>query len=137
MDDRINNFFTLLGTPKINLIVAYFSFFFFLFLLVLFCKIFLKTKNQRDLVFYILSINGFGVFLQTFFYCLDLILSHQLIFSISYIVFLWVLLLSISAIKIGQNTNYFKAAIIYFISAFPVFLIAGLPGLLPAFIWLA
>ncbi len=136
-DDRINHFFTLLGTPRITLIVAYLSFFIFLFLLVIFCKFFFKNKSQKDLIFYMLSINGIGVFLQIIFYYLDLILSYQLVFVFSYIVFIWVLLLSVLAIKVGQNTNFLKAMAIYLISALPVYIIAGLPGLLPSLIWIA
>jgi len=137
MDDKINHFLSLIGTPRITLIVAYLSFCLFLILLIIFCRIFLKNNNQKDLVFYLLSMNGLGVLVQILFYCFDLVLYRPLIFCLSYVAFIWIVTLSILAIKKGQNTGFLKAATIYFISAFPVYLIAGLPGLLPSFIWIA
>ena len=136
-DSRVNEILSFFSIPQIKWLIAYISFFLFLLIVNLFCKILFKKSKLTDLILYFMSISGAGVMLQFIFLFLPLFFSKEVTYLLSYVAFLWIVYLSVLSIKISQDTTLSKAMIIYFASALPVVVITGLPGISPFLMWIA
>jgi hypothetical protein len=136
-DNRANQILSFFSIPQVKWFIAYMCFFLFLLLLKIFCRIILKKCNRRDLFYFFMAISGAGIMLQLLFWFLASILPKEINYLLSYFAFLWIFFLSLIAIVKSQNTTFPKAIIIYLISALPVVIITGLPGVSPFLMWLA
>ncbi len=135
-DEKINDILSFFSIPQVKWFMAILSFFLFLLLIKFLCKLILKNCNQKDLIFCYLFISGIGIILQLIFFVFQLFFSQELVYVLSYIGFFWIVFLSILAVKNSQNTSVSKSAIIYFISAIPIILLMGLPGVAPFMMWI-
>lgn len=135
-NSTINEIMSFLSTPQITLILTFLSFIFFIVLIWGFCRILLKGYNNRKLIVCFLSISSAGILLQILFYFLQLFVVHEVVYWLSYIGFIWIVSLSVIAVKNSQNTSYMKSIMIYIFSAIPVVLIIGLTGLAPFLLWI-
>lgn len=131
-----NMLFSFLAIPQIKWLSTYLIFFVFLLLLYLFCHLYTKSCNKKELLLDYLAIGSIGVFLQILFLCLSFVLSNQIIFFISYIALIWIIYLSIIAVKSSQKMSGLKAVFVYISSALPIFLIGGIPCIAPNLMWL-
>ncbi len=135
-DETLNSFFSFLAIPQIKWLSVYFFFFIFLLLLRLFCRIYTKGCNMKDIIFNFLAIGCLCIFLQVFFFILSFLMSKQALFLSSYIALIWIIYLSVIAIKWSQKISGLKATLVYISSALPIFLLVGFAGLAPNLIWL-
>ena len=132
----INEILSFFNIPQIQWLITLLSFILFIFLIGKFCKFFLKRYNKKDFTVCFLSISSAGILLQILFFILHYFLSQQSIYILRHIAFVWIVCLSIIAIKNSQNTSYPKSGMIYILSGLPVIFITGLKGLAPYLLWL-
>jgi len=135
-NDYIDKILSFFSVPQIKWIVTYIIFILFIFMIMGFCRFFLKRNNGKELIVCFLSISSAGILLQILFFVCHYFLPQNFIYVLSYIAFVWIACLSIVAIKNSQNTTYLKSFLIYFLSGFPAILIVGLTGLAPFLLWL-
>ncbi len=131
-----NEILSFLSIPQVKWFLAYLSYLLFLLLVKFICKKMLKKFNERDLFLFFLSISGVGIILQAVFYCIGFIIPAKIVYLLSYIGFLWIFYLSLLAIKKSQNISFKKAMIVYFVSALPIVILIGFPGVSPFLMWL-
>lgn len=132
----INEIFSFFNIPQIQWALALLSFILFIFLIGKFCNFFLKKYNKRDLILCLLSIGSAGILLHILFFIFHYFLSQQSIFILRHMAFIWIIYLSISAIKNSQNTSYMKSILIFILAGLPAVFIIGLPGFAPYSMWL-
>jgi hypothetical protein len=135
LNESINEILSFFSIPQIKWLITFLSFILFVFLIRVFCQLLLKGCNKKELMVCFLSISSAGILLQILFYILQYFLSQKSVYVLSYIAFVWIVYLSIIAIKNSQNASYMKSVIIYIFSGLPVILIIGLTGLAPFLLW--
>ncbi|MBL0716934.1 MAG: YIP1 family protein [Desulfosarcina sp.] len=131
----INEIIFFFNIPQIQWVITLLSFVLFIFLIGNFCNFFLKRYNKKDLILCLLSISSVGILLHITFFVLHIFLSQQSIYMLGHIAFVWIICLSIIAIKNSQNTSYTKSIIIFILSGVPAVFIIGLSGLAPYSLW--
>ncbi|SCY49175.1 hypothetical protein SAMN05216233_11077 [Desulfoluna spongiiphila] len=135
-NEIINIVISFFNIPQTKWLIAFLGFSMFLMLIIVFCHFLLKKCNKKELTMSFLAISCAGIILQAVFYILEHLLSQKSAYILSNITFSWIIFLSITAIKISQNTSYSKSVIIYIIAGIPVIVIIGLTGLAPFLLWL-
>ena len=117
----LNELFSFFAIPQISVIATYFSFFIFVFVLFCFAKLFSKEGSFKQLLFALMSISGIGILSHLIVTPLN-ILSKSLALPICFIFYMWVVILTILAIKNTQS--------VAFVKAIPIFLLGALPFIL-------
>jgi hypothetical protein len=135
-NDVLNSLVVLLNNPQVYWFVGYVGYFIFILLVLAMCKLFNKQAVLKPVALAIMSLGGLGVTMQILFYVLKFTPLHNLILFVGYLVFLWVVFLSITAIKTTQNMSYPKAIICFLIPALPAIFMAALTGIAPYLAWL-
>lgn len=135
-NEIINIVISFFNIPQTKCLIAFLGFGISLKLIVVFCRFLLKKCNKKELTMSFLAISCAGIILQAVFYILQHLLSQKSVYILSNIAFPWIIFLSITAIKISQNTSYTKSVIIYIMAGIPVIVIIGLIGLAPFLLWL-
>lgn len=135
-NEYINKILSFFSIPQIKWVITYLSFILFVFIIRGFCHFLLKRSNKKELIVCFLSISSAGILLQIFFFVCHYFLPQNFIYVLSYIAFVWIVYLSIIAIKNSQDTSYLKSFLIYIFSGLPAVLIVGLTGLAPFLLWL-
>jgi len=132
----INEIISLFNIPQIRWLIVLLSYVLFIFLIGKLCKFFLKKYNKQKLILSLLSISSVGILLHILFFIFHYFLSQQSIYMLRHIAFIWIICLSIIAIKNSQNASYMKSIMIFILSGLPPIFIIGLPGLAPYSLWL-
>lgn len=70
-NQNFNEILSFFNIPQIQCIVTFLSFILFIFLMGMFCKLFLKRDNKKDLTVCFLSIGSAGILLQLLFFIID------------------------------------------------------------------
>lgn len=135
-NEYINKILSFFSIPQIKWVITYLSFILFVFIIRGFCHFLLKRSNKKELIVCFLSISSAGILLQIIFFVCSYFLPQNFIYVLSYIAFVWIVYLSIIAIKNSQDTSYLKSFLIYIFSGLPAVLIVGLTGLAPFLLWL-
>jgi len=113
LNESINEILSFFSIPQIKWLITFLSFILFVFLIRVFCQFLLKGCNKKELMVCFLSISSAGILLQILFYILQYFLSQKSVYVLSYIAFVWIVYLSIIAIKNSQNASYMKSVMIY------------------------
>ena len=135
-DDRINNILGMLSIPQVLWIISYASYFIFIFVMLIICRLFNKKIESKHLALAIMSLSGLGVVMQILFYAFKFILPQEYLIIGSNLIYLWVVILSIWAIKATQNLSFFKSIICFVIPALPFIFWVYLAGMAPYLMWL-
>jgi len=133
---QINQLLSFLSHPQIKWILLYIFYFLFLYLIFRLCNLFFKQAKWKTLLLSLMSISGIGVVSQILFFLFSLIFPNSLNVFLSYIIFLWVAILSVLAIKDSQNLPLTKSIILFVISALPIIFIIRLVGISPYLAWI-
>lgn len=83
-----------------------------------------------------MSISGIGIIMQLLMIVFLSIFPYSLIKTIIFVIYFWVIILSILAIKITQNISLIKAVVCLVVSAIPFFMIALPLVISPYLAWL-
>jgi len=132
----LNNLLTFLSVPQLSLLLLYFEYFIFITFVFLFCKLFNKKANYKTLLLSLMSISGIGIIMQLLMIVFLSIFPYSLIKTIIFVIYFWVIILSILAIKITQNISLIKAVVCLVVSAIPFFMIALPLVISPYLAWL-
>lgn len=132
----INEILSFFNIPQIQWVLTLLSFILLIFLIGKFCNYFLRKFNKKGLILCFLSISSAGILLHIFFFVFHYFLPQQTIYILRHIAFVWIIYLSIIAIKTSQNTTYMKSIMIFILSGLPAIFIIGLPGLAPYSLWI-
>ena len=135
-NQSVNEIVAFFDIPQIRWVITLISFGLFVFLVSIFCKLFLKKCNPKILVMTLMSISGVGVILHLLFSLFSIFLSQNLIYAARHLAFIWIVCLSIAAIKNSQQTTFIKSIIIFILAGLPPIFIIGLPGIAPYSLWL-
>ena len=135
-NEHLNKAMSFFNAPQIKWLLTFLSFILFIFLIKTFCLFLLKKCKRKGLIVCTISISSAGILLQITFYTVQHFLPQTFVYVLSYIAFIWIICLTILAIKNSQNTSYMKSIMIYILSSLPVFLVIGLTGLAPFLLWL-
>jgi hypothetical protein len=133
---QVNEFLTVLSIPQVLWITSYASYFIFIFIMLLVCRVFKRQIESKHLVLSIMSLSGVGVVIQILFYAFKFVFPQEYLIIGSNIIFLWVVILSIWAIKATQNFSVFKSIICFLIPALPFIFLVYLAGMAPYLMWL-
>lgn len=136
-NERLNELLSVSNIPQVQWGMSYLGYFFFICVFALLCRIILKKPKIKLLVLGILSIGTIGLFVAVLVTVLIPLLPIVATSSIVLLVSFWVLGLTVLAVKFTQNISMKKAVLFFVVSAFPTFLLFGLPGLFPCFLWLS
>lgn len=136
LDDKTIKLLTFVSIPQVTWIIGYAGYFLFIFCILALSKVFNRKAQMKSLVLSLMSISGLGVVMQILFYGFQFFIPKELLSICTYIVFFWVILLSLSAIKSTQAISLPKSLLCFFIPA--VFFIpftVGLPVVAPYLAW--
>ena len=134
-NENLNKILSFISIPQARWAITLLSFALSVYLIGIFCNLFLKRYNKK-LISCILSISSVGILLHLFFFIMYDLLSQKSIYLLRSISFIWVMCLSISAIKNTQNASYMESILVFVLSILPAILIIGLPGFAPYLLWL-
>ncbi|NDY43595.1 hypothetical protein G3N55_12195 [Dissulfurirhabdus thermomarina] len=135
-NQSLNEVFSFLAIPQVTVVTTYISFFIFVSLLFLIVKIFSKEASFKTLLFSLMSISGIGVIAHLIATPM-MFFAESFIMSIGYVFYLWVVVLSVLAIKNSQSLPLVKAVTSFLIVALPFLLFGWLPVISPYLIYLA
>jgi len=136
VEEKIIKLLAFVSIPQVIWIIGYGGYFLFIFCILALCKLFGAKAQGKSLVFSLMSISGLGVVIQILFYGFQFFIPKELLSICTYLVFFWVILLSLSAIKSTQAISLPKSLLCFFIPA--VFFIpftVGLPVVAPYLAW--
>lgn len=134
--EKLNVIISWLSIPQIYWFMSYLSYFIFILCLFTICKFFNKQATLKTLVVSLMSISGIGVVLQVLFYILKFIMPKNFILISTYLVYFWVIILSISAIKTTQDISFPKAIICFLLASLPFVFLALFVSISPYLAWL-
>lgn len=132
----LNEIIYFLSIPQIAAIAIYLFFFIFSLLLFLVIRIFSKDASLKSLMLSLMSISGVGIFAHIATMPL-MFFAKSLINPIGYIFYLWVIVLTLWAIKNSQNLPLVKVIPSFLVVAFPFLLFGWLPVISPYLVFLA
>jgi len=135
-NQNINEIISFFNIPQIRWLIVLLSYVLFIFLIGRLCKLFFKKCNKQKLILCLLSISSVGILLHILFFIFHCFLSQQSIYFLRHIAFVWIIWISIVAIKNSQNISYMQSIMLFILSGLPAVLIIGLPGLAPYSLWL-
>lgn len=135
-DNRINNILGILSIPQVLWIISYVSYFIFISVMLIICRLFYKKIESKNLILSIMSLSVIGVVMQILFYAFKFIVPQEYLIIGSNLIYLWVVILSIWAIKATQNFSFFKSTICFVIPALPFIFWVYLAGMAPYLMWL-
>jgi hypothetical protein len=133
-NEIISSVLTFFSIPQISWLFVFICFALFLLIIKLFCLLFLKKCNTKELILCFMSISSVGILLQIVIFCINLISLNYVPF-LRLIAFLWVAYLSIVAIQSSQNTTFLKSLGIYLLSVIPMILTLNFIGTAPFLLW--
>lgn len=132
----LNRTIELLNNAHVSWFISYLSYFIFLFIVFLFCRIFNKSIKYKNVVLSLMVISAIGVTAQILFFLFSFILSENILFICGYLIFIWVICLSIIAIKVTQSLSLSRAIICFLIPALPFSLFIVFVSIAPYLAWL-
>lgn len=132
-----NKFFSFLSNPQLSWLLFYVIYFIFLLSLFIVCRYFNRRTNLKTLVIALMSISSIGILGQALFFVSKSIFSTSFLLWGSYVIYFWVLYLSLQAIKITQDVSYFKALISFSLPAIVLGAFIGFSTMSPYLIWLS
>ena len=135
-DEWINELLSILNIPQLLWLINYIVYFGFLCGVFGVCKLFNKESNLRTIVLAFMAISAIGILAQVFFYPLQFILTKRLLLFGGYVVYLWVIWLSLQAIRVTQGFSLLKILLSFFSPAIVIVAIMGFPAICPYLIWL-
>jgi len=106
-------------------VVRHLTYFLFLLCVVLLCKMFTRRFDTKPLMLSFMSLSAIGVIMQFIFYVLKHLVPSEIILVLFWVTYLWVVVLSLLAIKETQNISNIKALICFFAPALIFIPIAG------------
>lgn len=135
-NENLNAIFSFLSLPQLMWILAYISFFMFLYLIIFANKLIYKKAQKRSLFVSIMSISGLGLIAQIFYIVLNIFLPSNILISLSYIIIIWIVLYTVLAIKYSQNIPTVISILLFFFAALLPFFLSGFAGIAPYLLWL-
>jgi hypothetical protein len=135
-DNRINNILGILSIPQVLWIISYVSYFIFIFIMLMICRLFNKKTEPKRLALAIMSLSAIGVVMQILFFAFKFILPQEYLIMGSNIIYLWVIILTVFAIKATQKLPFIKSIICFLIPALPFIFLVYLSGMAPYLMWL-
>lgn len=132
----LNDIFSFLAIPQVAAIVTYLLFFVFVIVLFFIIKLFSKEVSFKPLLLSLMSLSGIGVIAH--FITIPLIFfAKSLIMPISYVFYLWVIILSLWSIKNSQNLALVKVIPSFLVVAAPFLLFGWLLVISPYLVFLS
>ena len=136
-DPKTNKLLSLLSIPQVKWVFGYICFFLFVLSISGLSKLFISEAKLKMLFLSLMSISGIGVIMQVAFFALSLVFSRDMNLILSYVVFLWCVVLAILAIRHSQNLSLVKAIPLFAIPAVVFIFIGGFSAVVPYLAWLA
>lgn len=134
--ELLNRTIELLHNAHVSWFISYLSYFVFLFIVFLFCRIFDKRVLYKNVVLSLMVISAIGVTAQITFFLLSFILQEHVLFICGYLVFLWVICLSIIAINVTQTLSLARSIVCFIVPAVPFSLFIVFVSIAPYLAWL-
>jgi len=135
-DEWINQLLSTLNIPQLSWAISYIGYFGFLFCVYGICRLFNKKSNLRAFTLAFMGISAIGIVGQVFFYVLQFILSKSLLLFGGYVLYLWVVWLSLQAIRVTQGFSFLKTLVAFFSPFIVIVAIMGLTAICPYLVWL-
>ncbi|OGQ34551.1 MAG: hypothetical protein A3A85_03205 [Deltaproteobacteria bacterium RIFCSPLOWO2_01_FULL_42_9] len=135
-NESLNQILSVLSIPQLRWVILYLVYFGFLYMVFGMCKLFNKEASLKSLMFAFISISGIGIIGQFLFYFLQIVIPKGLIFSGSYLVYLWSIVLYIQAIRVTQGISFLSTLVSFFVPAIVIIATIGLVAISPYLAWL-
>ena len=135
-DRSVSQILSFFAIPQVKWVFVYIIYFLFVLILSISGRIFFKRIEFRPLFLCLMSISGIGIILQAVFFVLHYIIPQNINFYLTYVAFVWVVVLSLLAIKYSQEISISKSLLLLIIAGLPIIFIAGLTGISPYLAWL-
>ena len=136
-DERLNQLLSILSIPQIKWFIMYFVYFAMIYFIFGICRLFGRTESLKDLMMAFMSISAVGVVSQILFLAIHFVLPKNVMFTVSYLVYLWVIGLSIRAIQVTQDLSFSKALVSFLPPAIILAVICGMTIVAPYLTWLS
>lgn len=130
-NEILNCILSFFNIPQVGWFIALLSFFLFIYLIGVLSNLFLKRYNKKELILCLLSISSIGIMMHVIFIVLHYFISNQTLILFRKVSFVWIIFLSIIAIKNSQKTSYMKSFFIFIISGLLPIIITGFAGFAP------
>jgi len=127
----LNKVIVWFNNSQVSWLGAYVCYFIFIFFVFVMCSFFNKQVRFKQVAISLMSLSGFGVAMQIVFYVLKFAASKNLLLVGSYIVYIWLLFLSVLALRTMQNMSFLKAATCFLIPAMPFVFVTSFVGIAP------
>ena len=124
---------TFLNIPQTRWCFMYLLYFLFIYCLF---KYFTKGITFKPFALTLMSISGIGTVMQALFYFLSFILPKFALTIAAYAILLWVIMLSLLAVKSFLKASLRKIALYFFLIALPFVFFSGFVVLAPYLAWL-
>lgn len=115
VSESLNEVLSFLGHPLLGMIFFYLVYCVFLLGVSGMCRIFKKGVRAKPLVISLMAISAIGVIMQVVFYPLSFLLPRPLLLLGEYLVYGWVLVLSILAIRAAQRLSPWRAVVCFLV----------------------
>lgn len=125
-----------LNNPLVHWATVYIGYFVFILLVFVACRFFNKKVRFNKIALSLMSISGFGVVMHVVFYLLRLACSKEVVQLCVYVVYVWVVVLSIWGIKSTQDLPLSRSLICVLFPAMPFVFAVSLVGITPYLAWL-
>jgi hypothetical protein len=136
VSEKTNSFFSLMSNPQIKWFMMHIYYFLFILIIITLLKIFNKKVHTKKLILAIMSISVIGLIVQIISIILLTINIDIGTESIFYLLFMWIILLSISAVKYIEKITIYKSFLFFIIPALFFTFTFGLPSICPYLTWI-
>ena len=136
LDERLNQFFSILSIPQIQWFLIHFIYFVFLCGILGLCRVFKKVKSTRSLIFALMAISAVGIAGQILFTAIQFVVPQDWLVWGGYFLYLWVIGLSLQAIRVTQNLSFPQTLVSFLAPALVLVALMGLTTIAPYLAWL-
>ncbi len=137
-NQTLNRVLFLINIPQVRWLVAYVSFFIFIYLLCSIVRRFSNHKLQyRSFIIPFLALSVYGIAFHIIFAVVNMINIIDRMWVYVNLLFVWMSFLYIFTINHISKFSVFASIVIFVLSSLPAFILVGFTGVFPYMIWVS
>jgi hypothetical protein len=125
-----------LNNAQVSLFVIYLSYFIVLYIIFIFCRLFKNNIKYKNLALSFMAISAIGILMQIIFLIFSIFISEYILDICFKLILVWIVYLSIMAVKLSQDLTLLQAVICFMVPALPFTLFINVLSIAPYLAWL-
>jgi len=135
-NETANAIISFYSIPQVQWLTTFVGFVLFIFTIAFLCRFFTNGNSKTELIHCVVSTSLIGILLQFIFILFQVVSFYKKIPMLWWISIIWIVVLTIIAIKNSQQITYLRATLIFLCASIPIILVIGVTGLAPFLLWL-